>query len=109
LDTAAAEAEKKTKATLSAAWLKANPPKAGEMGFSCLPPAAKTACGTMCCGNATPKGNDFSVTTGQLKMVCGSKTTEVFKNALGDEFIFKCGAKHLVASAGAILAAAYLM
>jgi len=66
LDTSRADAEKKAKATLSAAWLKANPAKTGEPGFSCLPPAPKTACGDgafNCCGAMWPKGNAAGDTT----------------------------------------------
>jgi len=55
------EEEKKEVSALAAAWVKANPPKEGEVGSACktetLPPSCPTA--THCCGTATPKDGAF--------------------------------------------------
>lgn len=72
------------KATLAAAWLKSNKPKAAsDFGFDCtnpttkcLPPAGTTG-KAGCCGTGTPKGAVVDPNTkkapGQLDKVCGEK------------------------------------
>lgn len=57
----------------------------------------------------TPKTNAPGVTTGQLTGRCASKTDKKWTDGIGIEFTHVCGAQKLVAAAGAILAASYLM
>jgi len=111
-DTAWATEKTKLKATLTAAWLKDNKPAAGKFFAACSATLKCTEAATgktACCGTATPKANKAGETAGVQKSVCGSNVSAQ-SNALGDEFTFKCsGAQQLLASAGAVLAAAYLL
>jgi len=74
-------------------------------------PCTLTTCGaaTQCCGTSTPEANAVGVTDGQLKDVCVDKTTLKYTDGLGREYSHQCGAKALLASASALLAAAFLM
>merc|ERR1711939_115155 len=109
-DKTQAEETKKLKASLTAAALEAAKPKAGEVGFSCLADRTtgkRPACGaTQCCGHAKFSGK----TTGFE--ICNEKTATTWVTKISGKdmtYAFVCGAKHLIASATAALAAAYLM
>ena len=99
------------KAALTAAFMESNKPAAGsgDEGADC---AGETAtCGeSQCCGVSTPKGNAVGVTDGQLEDICVDSTTKKYTDGLGREYTHLCdGAKALLASASALVAAVYLM
>lgn len=99
---------KKSTDAASAKWVKEVPK--GSIGYVCT---SNTGCVTtgktpQCCGTSTPTANKAGVTTGQYKM-CNTKTLTTYKDKAAASFKFSCKATQLVASAGAILAAAYLM
>lgn len=56
------------KASLTAAWLNDNKATDG-MGSDCSP-SSKCVGEDLCCGTATPSGNDIGVTSGQLEGMC---------------------------------------
>lgn len=103
-----AEVEKNNKA-LVAAFMKDNAPASGKDGSTC---SGETECGveTQCCGVSTPEGNSVGVTTGQLDDICVDKTSLKYTDGLGRQYKHMCdGAKALLASASALIAATYLM
>jgi len=98
---------KKSEDDVKALWVK--DVKVGALGFDCTGTASgKCVAEKQCCGPATPKANKAGDVAGQ-RQVCNTPTLTTFKDKALAEFTFKCGAKQLVASAGAILAAAYYM
>lgn len=109
LDEAEKATTKKSEDEVKAAWVK--DVKKGELGFDCTKETATAAlcvATKQCCGTATPKANKAGDTKGQRK-VCNTAALTTFKDKGTAEFTFKCGATQLIASAGAVLAAAYLM
>jgi len=108
LDKTQAAANAAKTSELAAAFLKDNEPAGGKEGGACK---KKSDCTETdhCCGTAIPKTNAPGVTTGQQTGRCASMTTKGYKDGLGVEFTHTCGASKLVAAAGAILSAVYLM
>jgi len=104
------EARASTKATLTAAFIKDNAPAAGEEGSDCGTGPDKCTTETHCCGTATPKENAAGVTTDQIETICAVESTGEYTDSLGREYKHECnGAKALLASATAVLAAVLLM
>lgn len=103
-DTAQEERNKTEKATLTAAWKTANKPKDGEPGSACSK-TEKCSNKAHCCGTAKPKLAGEKDITG----VCADKLTKKFTDGLGFEYTHACAAQRLLAAAGAVLAATYLM
>lgn len=97
--------EKKTKATLIAAWTETNKPAAGEEGSACSATKKCTGAGH-CCGTATPKS---SADGDEITGVCASKTAGTFTSGLGIAYTHVCGAKSLLAGAATLAAMTYLM
>ena len=97
-------AAQKVKDDKIAATKKAEADKAKETGKSC---AGTVKCATThCCGTAKIKGK----TTGELKNICNTKTLKTYKKGTqAYEFACVAGARALVVSASAVLAASYLM
>ena len=88
-------------------WIKENRPPAGEAGSAC---SAQTKCtdAAHCCGTLTPAANAEGATEGEVTGACADKETGTFTNAiLGIEYTHICGAKQLIASSTALLAAAF--
>lgn len=114
MDTAMKAEIDKTRATLSAAWTKANAPAANTPGYSC----ATTKCTkldaakkeTLCCGTATRAATAKAfVPAAPTGKICNTKTLTSYTDAFGNAYAFKCGAQALAASAAAALAVASLM
>lgn len=103
-DSAQEERNKTEKATLTAAWKTANKPKDGEPGSACSK-TEKCSNAAHCCGTAKPKLASEKDITG----VCADKLTKKFTDGLGFEYDHTCAAQRLLAAAGAVLAATYLM
>jgi hypothetical protein len=100
--TAAAKTKKdKADAATKAAAAK----KLGVTGDTCA--GTKKCATTHCCGTAKIKGK----TTGEIKTICNTKAGKTYKKGTQD-YEFACdvaGARALVVSASALLAASYLM
>lgn len=103
-ETQEAETEKET-AALAVLYLEDNPPAAGEAGSACVAGACTTE--THCCGTSTPSGNAAGVTDGQNTNVCAAAGS--YTDILTQSYTHVCGAQKLLATAGAVLAAVYLM
>ena len=97
-------AAQKVKDDKVAATKKAETDKAALTGAKC---AGTTKCAaTHCCGTAKIKGK----TTGEIKEICNLKAAKTYKKgAQSYEFACVAGARALVVSASALLAASYLM
>lgn len=103
-DTEQEERNKTEKATLTAAWKTANKPADGEPGSSCSK-TEKCSNAAHCCGTAKPK----VASEKDIEGVCADKLTKKFTDGLGFEYDHTCAAQRLLAAAGAVLAATYLM
>jgi len=102
------EETKKTKSTLTAAWLKTNKPAAGKVGSAC---SATEACTTEthCCGTATPKKVASVDAYDKIEGICADKKLGTYTDGLKRDYTHECGAKALLASATAVFAAVFLM
>jgi len=115
MDTAMKAEIDKTRATLSAAWTKANAPTANTPGFACSKTAKCTKLDakkveTLCCGTATRASTAKAfVPAAPSGTICNTKTLTSYTDAFGNAYAFKCGAQALAASAAAALAVASLM
>lgn len=104
----------KTRLSLSAAWIKANAPKANTAGFACTKLAKCTKivakAETLCCGTATRDTKAAaSVPAAPSGTICNTKAATKYTDGLGNVYTYKCGAQHLLASAAAVLAVTYAM
>jgi len=120
-DTARKEKDAALESTLTAAFIKNNKPKSGEVGSDCKVEASDDALGTLdaddyscptathCCGDATPKDGAF--VNAKLEKICNTKEALTFTDGLNREYTFKCleNAIKLASTATAAVLAAYYM